>query len=168
MNVVSSLISLLGLLATSEAFDSQGLCEGGNLGTEKVEESWYCDVGGGASCTQVTTTCSCDGKSTSQGGTNAYDRRGKLYTATGGWDCRNKCGKRYPGSSGTQAKSSKKSCNASFDIASGPTIVRGEGEECGPCYCPPNFTAGQCGEGLTCVKVSSYEDLPGVCRRNHN
>merc|ERR1712241_1467783 len=129
MNVVCILLSLLGLLATSEAFVTQGFCEGADLGTERVEESWECDLGGGASCSQVSTTCSCDGKSVKQGGTDIYDSRGKLSTATGGWDCRHKCGKSNPGSSGTQAKSSKKSCNGgagSFDIASGPIIARGE------------------------------------------
>ena len=170
MNVVFSLLSLLGLLATSQAFVSQGFCDGADLGAEMVEESWECDVGGGASCSRVSTSCSCDGKSIKQGGTNIYDSRGELYTATGGWDCHNKC-RGSPGSSGAQAKSSKKSCDGGatsfFDIGSGPIAGQQEGEECGSCYCPPDYTAGVCGEGLTCVKESSYEDLPGVCRRTH-
>ena len=102
MNVVCNLLSLLGLLATSEAFVTQGLCSGADLGTEKVEESWECNVGGVANCSQVSTTCSCEGKSIEQGGTNIYDNKGKLYTATGGWECHNKC-RGNPGSSGTQA-----------------------------------------------------------------
>merc|ERR1719347_1212964 len=40
-----------------------------------------------------------------------------------------------------------------------------EGEICGSCYCPPNFTAGQCVEGLTCVRNQNIPDSPGVCTK---
>jgi len=41
-----------------------------------------------------------------------------------------------------------------------------EGEACGPCYCPPDYTAGECGQGLTCVNENPrIPDLPGVCRK---
>merc|ERR1719431_1324377 len=36
-----------------------------------------------------------------------------------------------------------------------------EGEYCGPCYCPPSYTAGECGEGLTWVNVPSTEIISG-------
>ena len=124
MNVVFSLLSLLGLLATSEGF-----CDGGDLGTEMVVESWNCDTDGRASCLRASTSCSCDGKSIKQGGINVYDSRGKLYIATGGWDCQDKC-RGNPGSSDAQAKSSKKSCNggaAAFgNIGSGPVSSKGK------------------------------------------
>merc|ERR1711942_269128 len=110
MTAVCLLLPVLGLLATSQAFISHGLCSGADLGTERVEEAWECDGGGGASCSQTTTTCSCGGESIEQGGTNNYDSRGQLQIATGpGWDCSNKC-RGNPRTSGAQAKSSKKSC----------------------------------------------------------
>ena len=110
MTAVCLLLPVLGLLATSQAFISHGFCSGSDLGTERVEEAWECDGGGGASCSQTTTTCSCGGESIEQGGTNNYDSRGQLQTATGpGWDCSNKC-RGNPRTSGAQAKSSKKSC----------------------------------------------------------
>merc|ERR1712106_85152 len=40
-----------------------------------------------------------------------------------------------------------------------------EGESCGSCFCPPAFTAGECEEGLTCVRDPMIPDLPGTCTK---
>merc|ERR1711892_425632 len=40
-----------------------------------------------------------------------------------------------------------------------------EGESCGSCFCPPAFTAGECEEGLTCVRDPMIPDLPGKCTK---
>ena len=43
-----------------------------------------------------------------------------------------------------------------------------EGESCGSCFCPPTFTAGECEEGLTCVRDPMIPDLPGKCTKTGN
>ena len=112
MKVVPVLLSLLVLLATAEAYVQEGVCSGSDLGTETVDESWDCDASGGASCSRITKSCSCDGYSTEVGGSEDYDRRGNSLTAVGGggWDCHSKC-RGNPRSSGSQSKTSGKSCN---------------------------------------------------------
>merc|ERR1712183_585637 len=111
MKVVWALLSLLVLLATAEAYVSQGVCSGSDLGTETVDESWDCDASGGSACSQITKSCSCDGNFFESGGTTNYDSRGNVQTAIGGgWDCHSKC-QGNPRSSGSQSKTSGKSCN---------------------------------------------------------
>merc|ERR1712038_996795 len=43
---------------------------------------------------------------------------------------------------------------------------KGEGEDCGSCYCPPTFSAGECAPGLYCDTSiqSQIPDAPGTCR----
>ena len=56
----------------------------------------------------------------------------------------------------------------SFFIFIGP--LKKEGENCGSCFCPPTFTAGECEPGLKC-DLSIQEaipDAPGVCRADNN
>eukprot|EP00091_Calanus_sinicus_P010466 TRINITY_DN2430_c0_g1_i2.p1 TRINITY_DN2430_c0_g1~~TRINITY_DN2430_c0_g1_i2.p1 ORF type:complete len:149 (-),score=38.80 TRINITY_DN2430_c0_g1_i2:226-672(-) len=42
-----------------------------------------------------------------------------------------------------------------------------EGESCGSCFCPPTYSAGKCGRGLTCdLSIQdNIPDLPGTCRK---
>ena len=44
--------------------------------------------------------------------------------------------------------------------------LKREGEECGSCYCPPTFSAGECAPGLYCDTSiqSQIPDAPGTCR----
>merc|ERR1712212_935737 len=57
-------------------------------------------------------------------------------------------------------------CKVKCTEAAGSTTGQQEGESCGPCFCPPDYTLGECGEGLTCVKeYPLIADLPGVCRK---
>ena len=44
--------------------------------------------------------------------------------------------------------------------------LKGEGESCGPCLCPPTFSAGECKPGLVCDTSIQDEipDAPGTCR----
>merc|ERR1712157_96979 len=44
--------------------------------------------------------------------------------------------------------------------------LKREGEECGSCYCPPSFSAGDCAPGLYCDTSiqSQIPDAPGTCR----
>merc|ERR1711915_246425 len=43
--------------------------------------------------------------------------------------------------------------------------LKKEGEDCGSCYCPPTFSAGKCGPGLSCVRNENIPDLPGTCQQ---
>jgi len=40
-----------------------------------------------------------------------------------------------------------------------------EGESCGYCYCPPAYTAGDCAEGLICVRDPLIVDRAGRCMK---
>ena len=40
-----------------------------------------------------------------------------------------------------------------------------EGESCGYCYCPPAYTAGDCAEGLICVRDPLIADRAGRCMK---
>merc|ERR1719309_703512 len=42
--------------------------------------------------------------------------------------------------------------------------LKKEGENCGPCYCPPTYTAGECEPGLECVSDPTLADAPGICQ----
>ena len=44
--------------------------------------------------------------------------------------------------------------------------LKQEGEDCGPCWCPPKFNAGECAPGLYCDLSIQYilPDKPGKCR----
>ena len=37
------------------------------------------------------------------------------------------------------------------------------GEACGSCFCPPNYTAGNCAKGLNCMHDPRIADAPGRC-----
>lgn len=43
--------------------------------------------------------------------------------------------------------------------------IKQEGDACGPCFCPPSFTMGECDEGLSCVKDEMIPDAPGRCKK---
>ena len=43
--------------------------------------------------------------------------------------------------------------------------LKKEGENCGHCYCPPTYTAGNCAPGLVCKHNSKIPDAAGVCIR---
>ena len=43
--------------------------------------------------------------------------------------------------------------------------LKKEGENCGHCYCPPTYTAGNCAPGLICEHNSKIPDAAGVCIR---
>merc|ERR1719435_76726 len=124
MKAVCVPLSLLVLLAPAEAYVQQGTCSGSELGIETVEESWDCDSSGGASCSLTAKSRGCVGYSTEVWGTAEYDRRGNPLTGVGeGWDCHYKC-LGNPRSSGSQSKTSGKSCNgggsSTANIGSGP------------------------------------------------
>merc|ERR1711974_124487 len=44
--------------------------------------------------------------------------------------------------------------------------LKKEGEDCGSCFCPPTFSAGECVKGLYCdmSRQNRIPDLPGICR----
>merc|ERR1719309_956507 len=42
--------------------------------------------------------------------------------------------------------------------------LKKEGEDCGSCYCPPTYTAGECEPGLECVSDPLIPDAPGICQ----
>ena len=42
-------------------------------------------------------------------------------------------------------------------------VLKEEGQSCGSCFCPPNFSAGECGPGLECIHDPRVSDLPGKC-----
>jgi len=44
--------------------------------------------------------------------------------------------------------------------------LKKEGEDCGPCNCPPTFTAGECDKGLKCDFSAQkiLPDTPGICK----
>ena len=37
------------------------------------------------------------------------------------------------------------------------------GEPCGSCLCPPNYTLGDCEQGLRCEHDTLTADAPGLC-----
>ena len=41
-------------------------------------------------------------------------------------------------------------------------------EACGPCDCPPTNTAGECENGLECVRNQVIPGLPGTCMEPGN
>jgi len=44
-------------------------------------------------------------------------------------------------------------------------VLKGEGERCGSCYCPPTYTAGECAPGLECKHDPMIPDAAGECVR---
>merc|ERR1719500_1443911 len=122
MKVVPVLLSLLVLLATAEAYVSQGSCSGSDLGTEAGLKQEGEDCG----------SCYCPPD----------------YTA----------GECAPGLK----------CVHNDNIPDAPGVcqrtgLKQEGEDCGSCYCPPDYTAGECAPGLKCVHNDNIPDAPGVC-----
>ena len=45
--------------------------------------------------------------------------------------------------------------------------LKKKGEDCGSCFCPPKFFAGECAQGLFCDTSIQKQipDLPGICRQ---
>ena len=41
--------------------------------------------------------------------------------------------------------------------------LKHEGEDCGSCFCPPTYNAGECAEGLQCIHNQTIADAPGKC-----
>ena len=49
--------------------------------------------------------------------------------------------------------------------------LKKEGENCGYCFCPPTFTAGECEPGLKCdlsIRGAIPDTSAGVCRADNN
>jgi len=42
-------------------------------------------------------------------------------------------------------------------------VLKKEGEDCGYCYCPPDYWAGTCEEGLFCKRDPNIADIAGTC-----
>ena len=53
-------------------------------------------------------------------------------------------------------------------ILGGTKPFKQEGEDCGPCYCPPRYHAGKCAPGLKCKRFPMVPDRPGICVRAGN
>ena len=37
------------------------------------------------------------------------------------------------------------------------------GDDCGQCFCPPDYTMGECAPGLECIHNDNIPDAPGKC-----
>ena len=44
-------------------------------------------------------------------------------------------------------------------------VLKQEGEDCGVCFCPPTYFAGNCAPGLECQRIRRGRFLPDATRR---